>query len=162
MMTKTKSPLRVIAAGIFVCGHFGHYLCFMENMKNISLQPGDVVYMTCTDILICYHIGIVVRDNGELCMYHNTPSKKNQYGGNIVCQPLDSVLKERKVLNVVKCALDCPDFIKQYSWDNRFRKWDTFKYNCEDYVNDIWRCQRGSVLRTIWVSALVFTIAKIA
>lgn len=121
----------------------------------MTIQEGDIVYLTCSDILICYHLGIAVVENGRLCLYHNTPSLKNRFGGNIVCQPIEDVLKQRKVLGVKKGGANCPDVVRQYAWDNRQRAWNTFSFNCEDFVTEILKCRRGSMLRTVWVSALI-------
>lgn len=131
-------------------------------MAVMQIQEGDIVYLTCDGIPFCYHLGVAVVENGELCLYHNTPSLTNRYGGNIVCQPIREVLKNRKILSIRKNGANCPNIVREYAYENRARQWNTFTYNCEDFVTEILKCRRGSTLRVIWMSCLIFAASRLA
>lgn len=115
-------------------------------------SEGDIIYTTCSGLPACYHVGVVVADKGRLCVYHNTPTLKNNWGGNVVAQPLEDFLIDRKVIKIVKAGIQ-PDIVKQHAFDNRFKKWEVF-YNCEDFVNEAHAGNKGSPFRELLIAGL--------
>jgi len=122
------------------------------------LNEGDIVVVSCISIPLCYHVGILVSENGQPFVYHNTPTAKNEAGGNIVAQSFDDFMKNRKVLKTIATDNN-PDLVRQHAFENRFKQWDALAYNCEDYVNEVKYCERKSTLRNI---ALLVAVAAIA
>lgn len=116
----------------------------------MRFNEGDIVYTTCTGMPICYHVGIIIYDNGQPMVYNNTPKLKNIVGGNILAQPLDDFFKDRKLINTIPSNV-CPDDVRQYSDDMAHHTWDALQYNCEDYVNEIVNGRRYSELRQTWM-----------
>lgn len=116
-------------------------------MKNKTINEGDIVYFTCEGLPICYHVGISVKEHDGLYIYHNTPSLFNKFGGNLVAEPLNDILKKRTVLKVVPQKEICPDTVREYCFNNRTRRWSAVKFNCEDFVNDIFKCRKYSKIR---------------
>lgn len=88
-------------------------------------------------------------------IYNNTPGAKNMFGGNIVAQPIDVFMKDRTFIKTIPTD-NCPAIVREYSYENRFKKWNALFYNCEDYVNEITYCQKKSHLRTtVGIASLV-------
>lgn len=123
-------------------------------MGEYNINDGDIIYTSCTGLPLCYHVGIVFRKNDSLVVYNCTPNVKNQYGGNVVIQEFDSFMIDRKFIKTVPSD-NCLDFVHEYSYANRFQKWDALRYNCEDYVNEINQGKKSSPLRNTWQTALV-------
>lgn len=117
------------------------------------INEGDIIYATCPDMMLCYHVGILVFDAGKPMVYHNTPIEVNPYGGNIVAQPLEEFTKVRKITQVIPAGI-LPDQVRQYSSENRLKKWGVF-YNCEDYVNEIRSGRKLSPIRGLLFSAIL-------
>lgn len=130
-----------------------------------SIGHGDILLTSCINVRYpCWHRAIVLweQEAGEPCgsfwIYHNTPGKKNEFGGNISRQPLETFLKSRRVRKVEKAGLDA-DYVRAYSWANRHEPWHAIRYNCEDYVNEIATGSRESGLRDRYIAACLGTLA---
>ena len=124
-------------------------------MKLIDkLNTGDVIYTSCADFPVCYHLGIVVSDGEKKMVYHNSPENKNKFGGSVVCETYENFTRNRQVLKVVECRVPKEHIIKV---TQKYKKetWDTFFFNCEDYVLEIVDGHRRSDLRdTFKIAAL--------
>lgn len=124
-------------------------------MKLIDkLNTGDIIYTSCADFPVCYHLGIVIDHGGEKRVYHNSPENKNKFGGNIVSETYENFTKNRQVLNVVESKTP-KERILEVTRRCRDEQWDTFFFNCEDYVLEIVDGHRRSDLRdTFKIAAL--------
>jgi len=124
-------------------------------MKLIDkLNTGDVIYTSCADFPVCYHLGIVVSDGEKKMVYHNSPENKNKFGGNVVCETYENFTRNRQVLKVVECRVPKERIIK-VTQKCKKETWDTFFFNCEDYVLEIVDGHRRSDLRdTFKIAAL--------
>lgn len=116
----------------------------------MDLKEGDIIYTTCTGMPICYHVGIIIYDNGKPMVYNNSPKLKNIVGGNILAQHLDDFFKDRRLIQKISTNVD-PDTVRQYSNDMAHHTWDPLFYNCEDYVNEVVYNNRKSELRQTWM-----------
>lgn len=128
-----------------------------------TIGHGDILLANCINVKYpCWHRAIVLWDeDAELSgyyVYHNTPGKKNQFGGSIKRQPIADFLKERKVHKVIRAGLDA-DYVRAYSWAHRHEPWDRITFNCEDYVNEIAIGCRESELRDRYIWACLGTLA---
>ena len=63
-------------------------------------NEGDIIYASCSDYQLCYHVGIVYNDGKKKLVYHNDPSNKNKYGGTICAQKYEDFIKNRIVQKV--------------------------------------------------------------
>jgi hypothetical protein len=124
-------------------------------MKLIDrLNTGDIIYTSCADFPVCYHLGIVIDHGGEKKVYHNSPENKNKFGGNIVSETYENFTKNRQVLSVVESKAP-KERILEVTRRCRDEQWDTFFFNCEDYVLEIVDGHRRSDLRdTFKIAAL--------
>lgn len=106
-------------------------------MKLIDkLQTGDVVFTSCSNAQVCYHIGIVCEDNGRKKVYHNAPTITNRYGGNVCSEYWNDFLKGSYVYKVVRTKVT-KDRIVYVSKMHKKEKWHELFFNCEDYIAEI-------------------------
>jgi hypothetical protein len=118
------------------------------------LKTGDILYTSCADFAVCYHLGIVVSDENGKRVYHNSPENKNRYGGSVVCESYETFTKNRQVLKVIESNVSKEKIIN-VSRQCKKEHWDTFFFNCEDYVLQIVDGHRRSDLRdTFKIGAL--------
>lgn len=114
----------------------------------MQICHGDIIYTTCTNIPLCYHVGIVLFKNGCPYVWNNTPSASNSFGGNVVAQPFAEFMKGRKLLKTEAANITEQDVV---SISDRYKaeRWNAFRFNCEDYVNEIKTGNRHSRLRAL-------------
>jgi len=62
------------------------------------LVTGDVIYCSCVDVPLCYHVGIVYDDGKKKVIYHNSPYIKNKYGGSVCAEGYDEFIKHRQIV----------------------------------------------------------------
>ena len=74
--------------------------------------------------------------NGRLCVFHNTPTLKNKFGGNVVCQSVDDFLKNRKFIKKENCNISTNEILQNFN-EVKNKKWDAYNFNCETYVNQL-------------------------
>lgn len=119
----------------------------------MKLNPSDIIVATCPEMPICYHVGIVVFENGMPIIYNNTPSAQNMFGGNVVAQPLNQFLKGRKIIRTIptRCT---PGSIEEVALNHRYKKWNHLTYNCEDFISQITNGEQQSPIRVAWQSAV--------
>lgn len=124
-------------------------------MKLIDkLNTGDIIYTSCADFPVCYHLGIVVCDGNKKVIYHNSPENKNKFGGNIVAESYENFTKNRQVLKIVETKVQKSRII-EVSNKSKLETWDTFFFNCEDFILEIVDGHRRSDLRdTFKIAAL--------
>jgi hypothetical protein len=122
------------------------------------LKTGDVIYTSCVDVPFCYHLGIVVDDGNKKLIYHNSPYNKNKYGGSVCAESYDVFIKDREIVKIIKTNASREQIIKA-SQKCKKEIWDTFFFNCEDYVLEIVDGHRRSDLRDGWkIAALGIVI----
>jgi len=118
------------------------------------LKTGDILYTSCADFPVCYHLGIVVEDERGKRIYHNSPENRNRYGGSVVCESYETFTKYRQVLKVIESKVSKEKII-EVSRKCKKEHWDTFFFNCEDFVLEIVDGHRRSDLRdTFKIAAL--------
>jgi hypothetical protein len=94
-------------------------------------------------------LGIIVKDNGNLLIYHNCPENKNRFGGSVVCEKYETFTKNRQVIKVIESKVSKEKII-EVSRKCKKEIWDTFFFNCEDYVLEIVDGHRRSDLRDVF------------
>lgn len=114
-----------------------------------KLNEGDVIYTTCTNYTLCYHLGIVYSDGKKKLIYHNDPSNINRYGGSVTAEDYHSFMKGRLVQKIIRTNAKNADILKVSKKCKRER-WDSMFFNCEDYVLEIVDGKRRSDLRDVW------------
>jgi hypothetical protein len=128
-------------------------------MKLINrLKTGDVLYTSCIGVPFCYHIGIVVDDGVKKRIYHNSPYIKNRYGGSICSETYESFMKERELVKVTKTNVS-KERVLAISRKHKVEIWDSFFFNCEDFILEVVEGHRRSDLRDAYrIAALGITM----
>jgi hypothetical protein len=110
------------------------------------LGEGHIIYTNCTNFQFCYHVGIVYDDGNKKLVYHNDPYIKNRYGGNVCAEKYENFMKNRNVLKTIRTHVTNDD-IMRVARKCRNEKYDTFFFNCEDFVLEIVEGNRRSDIR---------------
>jgi len=128
-------------------------------MKLIDrLTTGDVIYTSCVGIHLCYHLGIVYDDGKKKTVYHNSPYNKNKYGGSVCEESYETFMKEREIMKIIRTSATNYDILNA-SRKCKTEIWDSFFFNCEDYVLEVVEGHRRSNLRDSWkIAALGIVI----
>ena len=103
----------------------------------------------------------MVDDGKKKRIYHNSPYIKNKYGGSVCCENYDNFIKEREIMKIIRTNATQEQIIKA---SRKCKKdvWDTFFFNCEDYILEIVEGHRRSDLRDAWkISALGIAIISL-
>ena len=116
-------------------------------MKN--LEEGDVIYTNCIGNGLCYHLGICYKKGGKVLIFHNAPTNANKYGGTVVYEKWSEFIKGREIYKITKTNAKNRDILR-VSKRCKHEIWDTFFFNCEDYVAEIVDGERCSDLRDAW------------
>jgi hypothetical protein len=114
-----------------------------------KLNEGDVIYTTCTNYTLCYHVGIVYFDGKKKMVYHNDPSNKNRYGGTLCAESYEKFMKGRIFQKIVRTNAKNSDIIKVCK-KHKYERWDSMFFNCEDFVLEVVEGHRRSDLRDVW------------
>jgi len=114
-----------------------------------KLNEGDVIYTTCTNYALCYHLGIVYDDGGKKRIYHNDPSNMNKYGGTVCAESYENFMKGRIVQRVVRTKATNQDILR-VAKKCKYEVWDSMFFNCEDFVLEVVDGNRRSDLRDVW------------
>jgi len=114
-----------------------------------KLKEGDVIYTNCIGNELCYHLGIVYVKNGRKYIFHNAPTNSNRFGGTVIFEKIEEFVKGREIYRIVNTNAKNSDILR-VSKKCQAEVWDTFFFNCEDYVVEIVEGERRSDLRDIW------------
>lgn len=118
-------------------------------MKLIDkLKTGDVIFTSCSNAQMCYHIGIVCIENGIKKVFHNAPSITNRWGGNVCSETWNEFMKGSYVYKVVRTNIN-KDRIYQVARTHKREGWHELFFNCEDFVLEVITGKRRSNQRDI-------------
>lgn len=118
-------------------------------MINQKLQEGDVIYTNCIGNELCYHLGIVYKKGDSVFVFHNAPTNVNKFGGTVVYEPLKEYLNGRTISKVVRTGTKNKNIL-EVSRKCRDEVWDSFFFNCEDFIVEIVEGERKSDIRDMW------------
>jgi hypothetical protein len=113
------------------------------------IKEGDVIYTNCIGNELCYHLGVVYVAKGMKYIFHNAPTNNNRFGGTVIFEKAEDFVKDREIYRIVSTNAKNSDILR-VSNKCRTEVWDTFFFNCEDYVVEIVEGERRSDLRDIW------------
>lgn len=109
----------------------------------MNIQGNNILITNCINLPLCFHVGITCLYNGEMCVFHNTPSKTNGYGGNVICEPLYKFLSNRKINSIYQTNILTEKIVKNFS-EVKNKKWDALNFNCESYINQLMNGDTGT------------------
>lgn len=123
-----------------------------------KIKEGDVLYTSCADYQLCYHVGIVYDDGKKKLVYHNEPSNNNRYGGTICAERYEDFINKRNVVRVVSTNAKNADILN-IARTCKSERWDSIFFNCEDFVMQILEGHRRSDIRDAYkIAVLGFVI----
>ena len=114
-----------------------------------KLQEGDVIYTNCIGNELCYHLGIVYKTKNSVFVFHNAPTNNNKFGGTVTYETLKEFMKGRDIKKIARTGVKNKRILA-VSKRCRDEVWDSFFFNCEDYIVEIVEGERKSDLRDIW------------
>jgi len=114
-----------------------------------KLNEGDVIYTSCSNFTLCYHLGIVYSDGKKKMIYHNDPSNKNRYGGTLCAESYEKFMKGRILQKVLRTNVKNSDIIKVCK-KHKYERYDSLLFNCEDFVLEVVEGHRRSDLRDVF------------
>jgi len=115
-------------------------------------QTGDIVTSTASSNPLLKHKAIVIIENGEVLLAHNTPMKTNQFGGNVVVDTLAQFIADgRQILEVSPSCLERPE-INRALEQLKYFPFDSFTFNCEHLVSHMVECRKTSPQLQKWAA----------
>lgn len=101
----------------------------------MNLRPGDVLIVT-TNISFVKHVGVCVLIHESVYVLHNSPSKINKFGGNVVLEQIDVFMQDRNVLEIIQTSCTSK-YLLEKSLPYIYNRWDAKNFNCENFINDV-------------------------
>lgn len=95
----------------------------------MKIKNGTILIGQIDSFPMLYHKGITL--DGAVC--HNTPSKKNSVGGNLVCEPLETFTKERTIVGALPTDAKDMDIVRT-TLEYMDKPYNMFDNNCDHYV----------------------------
>jgi len=115
----------------------------IASLKKISqdsiiskLATGDVVKVKSEFLPIISHYGIISRETDDFMVYHNDPDKFNFLGGNIVSEKFEDWIKGKEIITVYNTGISKEEILKWVN-ENKYKKYDVLKFNCEHFITNI-------------------------
>ena len=101
------------------------------------MKTGDIITADVFDLpFFIKHRAIIIKEDDNIYFCHNTPSKKNKFGGNVVCENYADFLKSRKIIKIKNTNITKLE-IKKYALECKNKKFNLITFNCVDFVNYI-------------------------
>lgn len=121
------------------------------------MNTGDIITASIPLLPGIYHQGIIVDTGDQKLVYHNTPTARNDAGGNMIVEPLESWIRSRRIVDVQPTGLNA-DQIRSRSMQFQDKPFNLFTWNCEHFINGILGSSGSKQLR-IWTIAALATWA---
>ena len=71
----------------------------------MKFKTGDIVKASINGVPFVYHYGVIVILSDGVKVVHNSPSRKNEHGGNILVDSLEKWKLSRKIINIQKTRI---------------------------------------------------------
>lgn len=105
---------------------------------------------------LCIHYGFLV---GNMVI-HNTPSKENAYGGNIIIEPYSDFEKDREIFSIEDVNIPEQQILDYYE-RNKSKKFNAITFNCQQFVNDVLSGKKGlSIIIKVALIVGIFVAAS--
>lgn len=105
----------------------------MARITGIAASPKSYeLIVTARDWFFINHTALLVEENNQKVVYHIMPDMWNQYGGNVIVEPLNNFLKGREIV-AVRPLTTSPEQIRNFAMANATRIYDKIYFNCEHF-----------------------------
>ena len=95
---------------------------------------------------LCVHYAFLVNNR----VIHNTPSKVNPFGGNIIVESFNTFKKEREIFSIEPLNVSAEKILSYYE-KNKDKKFNYLTYNCEQFINDAINGNKSTSLLMRWL-----------
>ena len=133
----------------------------MPTLELCELETGDIITAKVHSFKLLRHVGYVVKEENEIFVIHNTPDKKNPFGGNIIKETLQEFCESRSPLTVERTG-KTKEEIESYAAQKKHIVFDTIKHNCEHFVNGIKEGYERSPQLYQWTAIVCLLIVILA
>lgn len=116
---------------------------------------GDIIFVKSNTYFFVNHNGIVLEENGEKYIYHNTPDYENGFGGSINVEKLSTWLEGREVIRVERTNVSA-ERIKSVVAELRDIKYNFITFNCEHFTESVVHNRYSSNQINTWVFLFLF------
>ena len=100
-------------------------------------KTGDIITADIKSLPIVKHRAIVVTNElNEPLFYHNTPTQKNKFGGNVICDNLQDFMVGRKIYRIEHTKIKKSDVLQVFE-KCKHNKFNLLGFNCYDFVDEI-------------------------
>ncbi len=125
----------------------------------MNYNTGDIIFVKSTAYFFVNHNGIVLEENGEKYIYHNTPDFENKFGGSINIEKLSTWLESREVIRVIRTNAS-PERIKSVVAELRDKKYNFITFNCKHFTESVQHNRYSSNQINTWV--FLFLLCRLA
>lgn len=99
-------------------------------------NTGDVIVLKSNIVPLIQHYGIVLNENGQSFIHHNTPGIKNEFGGSVRIVKLSEWLKDREIIDVISTNVSGYR-IQTVTEELKYKPFNAITFNCEHFMNII-------------------------
>jgi hypothetical protein len=117
-----------------------------------SLKTGDLISSTSAppSTGILSHKGVVLVEDEQVFILHNTPMKTNEFGGGVVIDTLEDYKSAGREIEKVKTTNLTSEEIKRQFEEIKHLKFNWFTWNCDHFVTQLADGSKKSIqLRTV-------------
>ena len=121
------------------------------------MKTGDILTATAAPPAtgLVMHKGVYFEKNGEKYVAHNTPLKKNQWGGSVVVEKLDDFLSDGRKLVKTQSSQATVERIEWLSLELKDRAFNTLTFNCEHFTSLVGKGELESPQLFYWLITAV-------
>ena len=103
-------------------------------MNENNFQSGQIVKASVNSFPLIFHYGIILKDNNQVFIIHNSPDAVNLYGGNVLISLLSDWLTTRKIVSIQSTNLTNEQINYKYE-ELKARKYNFLTFNCEHFID---------------------------
>lgn len=125
------------------------------------MKTGDILTATAAQPATGFinHKGIYFEKNGIGYVAHNTPTKKNEFGGNVVIEPADDFFSNGRVLINTQPSKTTVERIEAVAYSFKKKPFNAFSFNCEHFVSKVVKNKFESPQLYFWTFITVIAVA---
>lgn len=98
------------------------------------MNTGDILTSTAANNPLLVHKGILIVDETDIYIAHNTPMHRNNFGGNVVVDRLDDFIADkREIISIEPTGIDYEKIVATIE-ETAHRKFTSLDWNCEHFV----------------------------
>lgn len=130
----------------------------------MQYRTGDIITAKVNSKPLLWHQAIAVQINDGIYFLHNSPNRKNEFGGNLLIDTPEDFYKTRTFTSAKHTDLTANDILQEYE-RLKHKKFNLLLYNCEHFVSIVTVNKRKSWQLRFWtililLFCLMFYIKK--